>query len=56
MALNKDQEQLLDWYEQGKSRVAFRHGLSEPIMSEWLSEQGYYGMDQSKDQSWQSVC
>lgn len=44
--MNKAKEQLMDWYLQGESRVAFRHGLSEPIMAEWLSEQGYYQSEQ----------
>ncbi|MGQ3491323.1 hypothetical protein ACT5E2_09645 (plasmid) [Limosilactobacillus mucosae] len=44
--MNKAKEQLMDWYLQGESRVAFRHGLSEPIMAEWLQEQGYYGSEQ----------
>lgn len=42
MALNKDQQQLIDWYESGNTRVALRHGLTEQTMQEWLSEQGYY--------------
>ena len=44
--MNKAKEQLMDWYLQGESRVAFRHGLSEQIMREWLSEQGYYQSEQ----------
>lgn len=43
--MNKDQEQLLDWYNSGYGRLALRHGLSEQIMREWLQEQGYYGSD-----------
>ena len=46
MALNRDQEKLMNWYLQGESRAAFRHGLNEQIMAEWLSEQGYYGSEQ----------
>lgn len=46
MALNGDQEQLIEWYEQGNTRVALRHGLNEQIMRAWLSEQGYYGSEQ----------
>lgn len=42
MALNRDQEQLIEWYEQGNTRVALRHGLSEQIMSEYLRDNGYY--------------
>lgn len=49
MALNKDQLQLIDWYEQGTTRVAFRHGLTEQIMQEWLTEQGYYQTEQGSD-------
>lgn len=49
MALNKDQLQLLDWYERGNTRLALRHGLSEPIMRAWLLEQGYYNSDQGSD-------
>lgn len=41
MALNRDQQQLVDWYNQGYGSVALRHGLSVEIMQEWLSEQGY---------------
>lgn len=47
--MNKAKEQLMDWYLQGESRVAFRHGLSEPIMAEWLQEQGYYGSEQGSE-------
>lgn len=46
MALNRDQEQLIDWYESGSTRLALRHGLNEQIMRAWLSEQGYYGSEQ----------
>ncbi|NME34933.1 hypothetical protein HF864_09240, partial [Lactobacillus sp. MRS-253-APC-2B] len=46
MALNKDQQQLIDWYNQGYGRIALRHGLSEPLMQQWLQEQGYYGSEQ----------
>lgn len=42
VALNKDQLQLLLWYEQGNTRVALRHGLSEQLMQQYLREQGYY--------------
>ena len=49
MALNKDQLQLIEWYEQGNTRIALRHGLSEQIMREWLSEQGYYDTDKGSD-------
>lgn len=45
MTLNKDQQQLVDWYEQGSTRVALRHGLSVELMREWLTEQGYYDTD-----------
>lgn len=47
--MNKDQQQLIDWYEQGYARIAFRHGLSEPIMREWLQDQGYYDTEQGSD-------
>lgn len=47
--MNKAKEQLMDWYLQGESRVAFRHGLSEPIMAEWLTDQGYYGSKQGSE-------
>lgn len=47
MALNRDQEQLIAWYEQGNARVAFRHGLSEQLMQEWLSE--YYQTEQGSE-------
>jgi hypothetical protein len=46
MALNRDQQQLVDWYEQGATRVALRHGFSVEIMQEWLHDQGYYGSEQ----------
>ena len=49
MALNKDQEQLLNWYNSGYGRLALRHGLSEQIMREWLQEQGYYGSEQGTE-------
>ena len=49
MALNKDQLQLIEWYEQGSTRVALRHGLSEQIMREWLLEQGYYDTEQGSE-------
>lgn len=49
MALNKDQLQLLDWYEHGNTRIALRHGLSVEIMRSWLLEQGYYNSDQGSD-------
>jgi hypothetical protein len=46
MALNKDQQQLIEWYEQGATRVALRHGLSEQTMKAWLQDQGYYQTEQ----------
>jgi hypothetical protein len=49
MALNRDQQQLLDWYESGSTRLALRHGLSEPIMREWLQDQGYYQSEQGSE-------
>lgn len=49
MALNKDQQQLLEWYEQGNARVAFRHGLSEQIMSEYLRDNGYYDTEKGTE-------
>lgn len=49
MALNKDQEQLVDWYEQGYGRVALRHGFSVEIMAEWLKDQGYYDTEQGSE-------
>lgn len=49
MALNRDQEQLLDWYEQGATRVALRHGFSEQIMSEYLRDNGYYDTEQGSE-------
>ncbi|MFR0582654.1 hypothetical protein ACLUXQ_09315 [Limosilactobacillus mucosae] len=45
MALNKDQLQLIDWYNSGYGRVALRHGLTEQTMREWLLEQGYYNSE-----------
>lgn len=42
MALNRDQLQLVDMYNQGYGRIALRHGLSEQLMAEWLKDQGYY--------------
>lgn len=47
--MNKDQQQLIDWYNQGYGRIALRHGLSEPLMQQWLSEQGYYQSKQGSD-------
>ena len=47
--MNKDQQQLIDWYEQGYGRIAFRHGLSEQIMSEYLRDQGYYQSEQGSE-------
>lgn len=49
MALNGDQQQLIEWYEQGNTKVALRHGLNEQIMKEWLSEQGYYDTEQGSE-------
>ena len=49
MALNRDQEQLMDWYEQGNARIALRHGLSEQIMREYLRDNGYYNTEQGSD-------
>lgn len=49
MALNKDQLQLIDWYEQGNTRVALRHGLNEQIMQEWLRDRGYYESEQGSE-------
>lgn len=49
MAINRDIEQLMDWYEQGSTRVAFRHGLNEQIMAEWLHDQGYYQSEQGSE-------
>lgn len=49
MAINKDQEQLVDWYNSGYGRIALRHGLTEQTMREWLLEQGYYNSDQGSD-------
>lgn len=44
--MNKDQLQLIDWYNSGYGRIALRHGLSEQLMQEWLQDQGYYDTDQ----------
>lgn len=49
MALNRDQEQLIEWYESGSTRVALRHGLNEQTMKAWLTEQGYYGSKQGSE-------
>lgn len=49
MALNKDQLQLLDWYERGNTRLALRHGFSEQIMQEWLHDQGYYDTEKGSE-------
>lgn len=49
MALNKDIEQLMDWYNSGYGRIALRHGLSEQIMREWLQDQGYYQSEQGSE-------
>lgn len=49
MALNKDQLQLLDWYEQGATRVALRHGFSVEIMSEYLRDNGYYDTEKGTE-------
>lgn len=49
MALNKDQQQLIEWYEQGNTRVALRHGLNEQTMKAWLTDQGYYGSEQGSE-------
>lgn len=49
MALNKDQQQLLDWYEQGATRVALRHGFNEQIMSEYLRDNGYYDTEKGTE-------
>lgn len=45
MALNRDQQQLVDWYMSGYGGVALRHGLSEQLMSEYLRDKGYYDTD-----------
>lgn len=45
MALNRDQQQLVDWYNQGYGSVALRHGLSEQLMAEYLRDKGYYDTD-----------
>lgn len=42
MALNRDQQQLVDWYTSGYGSVALRHGLSEQLMQQYLKDQGYY--------------
>lgn len=47
--MNKDQQQLIAWYEQGNARVAFRHGLSVELMREWLQDQGYYQSEQGTE-------
>lgn len=47
--MNKDQLQLIDWYTSGYGRVAFRHGLSEQIMREWIKDQGYYQSEQGSE-------
>lgn len=49
MALNKDQLQLVDMYEQGYGRIALRHGLSEQIMREYLRDNGYYDTEQGSE-------
>lgn len=49
MAEYKDQQQLVDWYEQGSTTVALRHGLTEQTMREWLHEQGYYDTEQGSE-------
>lgn len=49
MALNRDQQQLVDWYEQGYGSVALRHGLSEQLMAEYLRDKGYYDTVQGSD-------
>lgn len=49
MALNKDQQQLIEWYEQGATRVALRHGFSVEIMSEYLRDNGYYDTEQGSE-------
>ena len=43
--MNKDQLQLVDWYNQGYGSVALRHGLSEQLMAEYLRDKGYYDTD-----------
>ncbi|MDF9444005.1 hypothetical protein P5Z58_02485 [Limosilactobacillus mucosae] len=49
MALNGDQQQLVDWYNQGYGSVALRHGFSVEIMQEWLQDQGYYDTEQGSE-------
>lgn len=49
MALNRDQQQLIEWYESGNTRIALRHGLNEQIMRAWLKDQGYYGSEQGSE-------
>lgn len=49
MALNKDQLQLVDMYEQGYGRIALRHGLSEQIVREYLRDNGYYDTEQGSE-------
>ncbi|MFR0593525.1 hypothetical protein ACLUWM_09780 [Limosilactobacillus mucosae] len=49
MTLNKDQQQLIDWYTSGYGRVAFRHGLSLELMQEWIKDQGYYQSEQGSE-------
>ena len=49
MALNKDQQQLVDWYNSGYGRIALRHGLTEQTMKAWLLDQGYYQTEQGSD-------
>lgn len=47
--MNKDQLQLIDWYNQGYGRVALRHGLTEQTMREWLKDNGYYDTEQGSE-------
>ncbi len=49
MALNGDQEQLIEWYMSGYGSVALRHGLSEQLMAEYLRDKGYYDTVQGSD-------
>lgn len=49
MALNRDQQQLIEWYESGSTRVALRHGLTEQTMKAWLQDQGYYDSEQGSE-------
>ena len=49
MALNRDQQQLIEWYESGSTRLALRHGFSVEIMAEWLKDQGYYQTEQGTE-------